>query len=322
MPSRLLEKLAERLHPAEEDEAARFVSALADPGLSASFAPCAIFTSGHVPVLPGGIVSSSDSLPWLPDFVLRFLPGTRVGQLEAHAEGHLYSLDFSSVFAASALLVIDSAPRILDVCAAPGGKSIFASRALAPGLLVANEVVGKRIGMLRGNLSRCGIPNAFTQRLDPSELAAVAPAFFDLVLVDAPCSGQSLLVKGIENPGCFHPSTVNRNVKRQRRILGESAATVAPGGHLFYSTCTFSPEENEKVIGWLLKRHGEGFRPRLIPHLEEWRSPHADFPCYRLHPQEGLGAGAFACLLRRDEAGKRNEEPVADLVRFPAGRGS
>ncbi|MCB1087667.1 MAG: RsmB/NOP family class I SAM-dependent RNA methyltransferase, partial [Verrucomicrobiae bacterium] len=242
------------------------------------------------------------ALPWLPSFVTRVSPESEPGRHPLHEAGAYYCLDFSSVWAASALLEVThqsgTIHRVLDLCAAPGGKSVFASLALNPAFLLSNEVIGKRLAILRHNLARCRIPNAHTQRLDPRDLATLASDAFDVVIVDAPCSGQSLLAKGIENPGAFHPSTVKGNAKRQTGILTAAASCVAPGGWLLYSTCTFSERENEGPITRLLERRPD-FHPIAVPHLEPWRTAHAEFPAYRLYPQSRLGAGAFAALLRR-----------------------
>ena len=318
MASKLLAKLANRLFDSEQEREA-FMVAL-DGNLD--FAPCIIETREEdVSGVEFAKVPPCDSLSWLPSFVRRLDVGSKPGKHTLHDQGAFYCLDFSSVFAASVMLEIrEKLGRILDVCAAPGGKTVFASRSANPERLIANEVIGKRLGILRHNLARCKIANAFTQRLDPAELARLAPNTFDLVIVDAPCSGQSLLAKGIENQGCFHPITVNHNARRQRRILAASAETVAPGGYLLYSTCTFSPEENEKVIAWFLKRF-EAFQSVLVPHLDPWQSKQAEVPSYRLFPHSGLGAGAFSCLLRKaegDEPGNLDstllDYPVNPLV--------
>jgi 16S rRNA C967 or C1407 C5-methylase (RsmB/RsmF family) len=305
-------KAADRLF---EDEGVRraFCEALR---CSQSYAPCGLWTRGPHGSLP---LAEDDRTPaWWPDFAARLENGFQPGKHSLHAEGAIYSLDFSSVFAGSALLVAAKkleSPAVLDVCAAPGGKTIFCQLALEPRVLVANEVIGKRLGILRHNLKRCGIP-AFTQRLDVSELSKIAPSAFDVVVVDAPCSGQSLLAKGIENPGCFHKATVNRNLRRQRRIIVESARTVSPGGFLFYATCTFAVEENERVVEWLLKGT-DRFVPVEVPHLAKWASPQAAFPCYRLYPHSGLGAGAFCCLLRQTETIRGPGQLPAELLRYP-----
>lgn len=299
-PTPLMRKAAESLFGENAGERRRFLEALSNPP---DLAPWILWTGAGMQKVP--VTEPAPRHDWLPDFAMRWEPGVEPGKHPLHAEGAFYSLDFSSIWAASAMLATGSEPgkkRVLDVCAAPGGKSIFASLALRPEFLLANEVIGKRLAVLRHNLKRCRIPNAFTQRLDPRDLATAAPGAFDLVIVDAPCSGQSLLAKGIENPGAFHPATVKGNAKRQLGIVTAAAACVAPGGWLLYSTCTFSERENERVVSKFLERRPD-FETRPVPRLAEWRSPLAEFPCYRLYPQSGLGAGGFVALLARRESG-------------------
>lgn len=243
-------------------------------------------------------------LPWQPDFVVRTVDPFLPTRHPLYEQGAFYPLDFSSVFAAVPMLSIEPAPeRILDLCAAPGGKAIFAWRAFrdrVPGgpRLVANETIRKRAGMLIENLRRCRVTGAFVATADPSVWGRKAPEAFDLVIVDAPCSGQSLLAKGREAPGCWSPAMIDMNHSRQRRILGHAARCLRPGGHLLYMTCTFSRKENEKVVSWLVEEYPD-FEPVEVEALSSHRSRFAEFPCYRLFPHEGLGAGAFTCLLRR-----------------------
>jgi len=133
---------------------------------------------------------------------------------------------------------------------------------------------------------------------DVSFFASASPQAFDLVVADVPCSGQSLVLKGTENPGGFHPRTIKQCAMRQRRIISNASACVRPGGHLAYMTCTFSKEENEEVIDWFLSRFPH-FQPVDVPSLEEFRSPLSERPVYRLWPWQYAGAGGFTALLRR-----------------------
>lgn len=313
---------AERLFSTDGDgpECEHFLAALLDPP---EFAPCVLWTgseeekSAFLERFSPALAEAS--LAWLPDFVLRLAPGSEPGGDPLHNAGAFYSLDFSSVWAASALLAanVPDRPLVLDLCAAPGGKSVFASLALRPGFLLSNEVIGKRLAILRHNLSRCRIPNAFTQRLDPRDLQTLAKDQFDTVIVDAPCSGQSLLAKGIENPGAFHPSSVKGNAKRQTGILTAAAECVAPGGWMLYSTCTFAERENERVVSRMLERRPD-FSAVAVDHLSPWQSRHSDFPAYRLYPHDGLGAGAFSCLLRREGERESESDLPPDLLAYPA----
>nr|WP_270589145.1 hypothetical protein [Akkermansia muciniphila] len=132
---------------------------------------------------------------------------TKPGSLPDYECGYYYPLDLSSVWETAPLAHLPFRPeRCLDMCAAPGGKSILAQTRVSPQEHVSNEVNPKRLGILRHNLLRCGFTNLYTQRLRPDQWAELAPGCFDLILADAPCSGQSLLAKGIPNPGCFNSS--------------------------------------------------------------------------------------------------------------------
>ncbi|WP_404783854.1 RsmB/NOP family class I SAM-dependent RNA methyltransferase [Altericista sp. CCNU0014] len=295
--SQLLLKLSQKLFDDALDRNA-FVQALVNPQ---PYPSCILWLKPRPETMPFVV---EPPLPWQPEFVDRLAVGTAPGAHLLHEAGHYYCLDFSSVFAASVLMALPNRPRVtIDVCAAPGGKSIFAWRLLEPEQLICNETIGKRVGMLIGNLKRCGVSPAIALSTDPSHLALRLPQTADLAVVDAPCSGQSLLAKGGKAEGCFHPVTVKQNAQRQKRILANAAQLVAPGGYLVYTTCTFSPEENEQVGQWLLRKFPQ-FEPRPVEHLAAYQSHLTDIPCYRIWPQAQLGAGAFAMLLRNTAAGE------------------
>lgn len=311
-----MQKAAIALFPDSEAEQSEFLDALLSPAPGGN---AVIWTSSQrtedLKTLP------REGLPsWLPDEIDLLHAEVKAGKTRAYRDGLLYSLDFSSVLTGSALLAlkgkIGPSPKVLDACAAPGGKSILCSVLLRPGLILSNEVEGKRLGMLRHNLTRCRIPHAYTHRMPVHELAAEARHAFDLCLVDAPCSGQSLLAKGREVQGCFHPSIIKGNARRQRRILASCSETVRPGGFLFYSTCTFSRRENEGTIEKFLAGQPD-FTPVGVPHLEEMQSSLSQFPSYRIYPHRSNGAGGFVCLLKRSE--KEFEAPAipGDLLAYP-----
>lgn len=288
-PSNLLIKLSQRLFPESSDREA-FVDALSHPQ---SFASTILWTQPPPQEIP---FSPSEALPWQPNWIDRLAPDVAPGRHPLHQAGYFYCLDFSSVFAASALCSITNPiTTVLDLCAAPGGKSLFAWKALAPQHLWCNEVVRKRVRILIANLKRCKATSALVFNLDPAIFADSTPHSANLVLVDAPCSGQSLLAKGETALGCFHPININKNANRQKRILANAARVVAGGGYLAYMTCTFSPEENEQVCEWFLNKSPH-FKPVTVSHLTPYQSHLAEWPCYRLWPQSGLGAGAFTAL--------------------------
>ncbi len=212
-----------------------------------------------------------------------------------------YQLDLSSVFLLSPLYFTQSrvtSPFVLDLCASPGGKTILAARALAPGLSASNEVIQKRIPALISNLKRCGIKNSQVFSRDPAFFGSAAKSAFDVCIADVPCSGQSLFGNGGVLSGVFHETLVRKNGLRQRRIIAAAANTVTPGGLLLYSTCTFSREENEAVIEWFLRSQPE-FSAVEVPNLEVFKSRLTDCFAYRLFPHQGFGRGGFTALFRR-----------------------
>lgn len=244
--------------------------------------------------------SQLDRVTWQPDWIWRVDPDLRPGLNPLHELGAYYILDFSSVFEASPLLSLSwDSPRVLDLCAAPGGKSIFASNALSPEFIVCNETVRKRSGALIENLRRCKIPNVAVTSADPSVFARQHAASFHVVIVDAPCSGQSLLAKGMKSENCFKAEVIDENVGRQRRILSHAVSCMIPGGNLLYSTCTFSRKENEKIVEWLLSET-PGLRTVEVPILAPFQSKLTTEFCYRLFPHQGLGAGGFTSLMQLD----------------------
>lgn len=309
-PSAPEDKLIAKLH-LSPDEEARFLLALKEgksartalvitPNAPLGYSPPFAEEQARAPWMPEGIFALSDE---------HAKPGSNPG----YDLGLYYPLDLSSVWETTPLSFIPRPGRCLDMCAAPGGKTILAQARIKPELHIANEIHPGRLGILRHNLARCGYSDLYTQRLRPDQWAAGAPQSFDLILVDAPCSGQSLIAKGMTNPGCFHSSTVSGNSKRQKGILLSALTALAPGGHILYSTCTYSPEENEKPIAYLLKRN-----PFLetveIPVLEPFRSNLSDFPSYRLHPGNGYGAGGFSCLLRDTRPAEQLPDLSNDLL--------
>ncbi|MBE9049505.1 RsmB/NOP family class I SAM-dependent RNA methyltransferase [Nostocales cyanobacterium LEGE 11386] len=299
-PSNLLLKLSRRLFE-NPDKQEKFIESLIHPQ---PFHPCILWCQNKPDSLPFQVETPTD---WQPNFVDRLSLGEKPGKHLLHDQGYFYCLDFSSVFAASVLLAIPQSVRIIfDMCASPGGKSIFAWKALQPDLLICNEVIGKRLGMLISNLKRCQISSCTVVNRDSSIFAENIPLSSDLVIVDAPCTGQSLLAKGEKAPGCFHPTAINKSANRQKRIIANSAQIVAPQGYLAYMTCTYSPEENEQVCEWFLSRFPQFQAVRVI-HLEQYQSHLTHIPCYRLFPQDQLGAGAFTVLFQNTAEGERKQ---------------
>ncbi len=253
----------------------------------------------YVPPFPCVDMSAA---PWLPPRVFVPQAGEGIPRPTAHPDyrvGLYYMLDLSSCWESAALESVSPPARSLDLCAAPGGKSMLMAARYLPEDHTANEVNAARRGILRQNMEQCGVPNVTVTGLRPDQWAASGQQF-DLLLVDAPCSGQSLLCKGIRNPGCLSQTMVNGNAKRQKGILLAAVQCAAPGAHLLYSTCTYDPDENEKVMAYILKRV-PGWAAVEVPALAPFRSRLVDFPAYRLYPHHGFGAGGFCCLLRKND---------------------
>ncbi|MEH2225343.1 RsmB/NOP family class I SAM-dependent RNA methyltransferase [Nostoc sp.] len=302
-PSNLLLKVSRRLF-ANLDEQEKFIEALMNPQ---PFSPSILWCQEKPDISPL-VVETPTS--WQPQFIDRLSLGEKPGKHPLHEKGYFYCLDFSSVFAATTLLAIPESVRLVfDMCAAPGGKSIFAWRALKPELLISNEVIGKRLGMLISNLKRCQIsPSAVVNR-DSSIFAEMFPGSSNLVIVDAPCTGQSLLAKGEKAPGCFHPTAINKSANRQKRIIANSAKIISPQGYLAYMTCTYSPEENEQVCEWFLERFPQ-FKAIEISNLAKYQSHLTTMPCYRIFPQDRLGAGAFTVLFKNTNTNEDEPKEV------------
>jgi NOL1/NOP2/sun family putative RNA methylase len=180
----------------------------------------------------------------------------RVGSSLAHALGLIYVQEASAMAVAQALGP-EPRERVLDLCAAPGGKTThIAALMRGQGLLVANEINASRARILEENLERLGVPGIVTNE-DPARLAQSWPAYFDRVLVDAPCSGEGMFRKNPDAAQEWRPELVMACSRRQMEILESAAALLKPGGTLVYSTCTFAPEENETVIARFLGFHPE-----------------------------------------------------------------
>ena len=194
--------------------------------------------------------------------------------------------------------VLDAKPgeRVLDLCAAPGGKSTQIAAALAGrGLLVSNDPEPSRAQALAGNLERMGVSNAVVTCALPGRLADRWPERFDAILVDAPCSGEGMFRRDPASRDEWNPASPEGCARRQSEILDQAARMLRPGGRLVYSTCTFNSVENEgSVLGFLARR------PDFAP--EDFNLPGAGpsrSGMLRLFPHRLRGDGHFVARLRR-----------------------
>lgn len=179
----------------------------------------------------------------------------RPGKHPYHEMG-LYYIQEPSAMSAAALLAPKPGMRVLDLCAAPGGKSTQLATYLGDsGLLVSNEINTQRSRILSQNIERMGIKNAIVTNEDSFVLASHFPSFFNAIQVDAPCSGEGMFRKLPEAVNEWSPQNVEICAARQKEILDNAATMLKAGGTIVYSTCTFSQEENEDVIEYFLESH-------------------------------------------------------------------
>ena len=199
-------------------------------------------------------ISSDKKVSWANE-AYYFDENVRPGKHPYHEMG-LYYIQEPSAMSAAALLAPKPGMRVLDLCAAPGGKSTQLATYLGDsGLLVSNEINTQRCRILSQNIERMGIKNAIVTNEDSFVLASHFPGFFNAIQVDAPCSGEGMFRKLPEAIEQWSMENVAICAERQKEILDNAAVMLKPGGVIVYSTCTFSKEENEDVIECFLERH-------------------------------------------------------------------
>lgn len=199
-------------------------------------------------------ISSDKRVSWA-NAAYYFDENVRPGKHPYHEMG-LYYIQEPSAMSAAALLAPKPGMRVLDLCAAPGGKSTQLATYLGDsGLLVSNEINTQRSRILSQNIERMGIKNAIVTNEDSFVLASHFPGFFNAIQVDAPCSGEGMFRKLPEAIEQWSMENVAICAARQKEILDNAAVMLKPGGVIVYSTCTFSREENEDVIEYFLERY-------------------------------------------------------------------
>ena len=216
--------------------------------------------------------------------------------LHPYHEAGVYYLQEASAMAPVTLLEPQPGECVCDLCAAPGGKTTqIAAKMAGEGFLLCNEINPKRARILSRNIERMGVSNALVTNEHPENLAKHYEGFFDRVLVDAPCSGEGMFRKEEAAVTDWSLQTVAMCAHRQGEILHSAAKLVKPGGRLVYSTCTFSPEENEQAVAAFLQEHTD-FAPEEV--IAPWFAP-GENGSFRLWPHKLLGEGHFAAVLRK-----------------------
>ncbi|BCG58728.1 RsmB/NOP family class I SAM-dependent RNA methyltransferase [Paenibacillus sp. URB8-2] len=261
-------------------------------------------------IMPFGI----EPIPWCPTGF--YTPeGARPGKHPYYHAG-LYYIQEPSAMAPVELLGVLPGDRVLDLCAAPGGKSTqIAAKLQGRGMLVSNDLHSERTKALAKNLELCGARNAVVLNESPERIAAAFPGFFDRILIDAPCSGEGMFRKDEDMVRQWDESTPAKYAGMQREILQAAARALKPGGTLVYSTCTFSPEENEGGITEFLAGHPQ-FSVVPVGGTGSFAPGFQPLPdTARLWPHKVKGEGHFIAVLRQEAtagentAGTRSGDP-------------
>ena len=259
------------------------------------------------------------------DFIRRFLLNGQVSwcdtgfyyegdeRLSANPYYHagIYYLQEPSAMAPAAFLPVEPGDRVLDLCAAPGGKSTaLAARLQGEGFLLSNDISASRCKPLLKNMEMAGVTNSVITCEAPEKLAGRFAGYFDKVLVDAPCSGEGMFRREPSMVKSWSAEEVKRYAVLQREILFHAAQMLRPGGYLLYSTCTFAKEEDEQTVEYFLEQHKD-FSLQELPLCEgiemgrvEWTLHGREDVrnCRRFLPHKVKGEGHFAALFKKEES--------------------
>ena len=266
-----------------------------------------------------------EPIPWTKDGFY-YKEGEMPGRHPYYHAG-LYYIQEPSAMLPGVVLNAQPGDLVLDLCAAPGGKTVQLGAAMkGKGLLVANDISSDRVKALVKNIELCGIRNAIVTNEDPAKLAAKFPEFFDRILVDAPCSGEGMFRKDEDAARSWENFKCDRCAGMQREILQEADKMLKPGGFMVYSTCTFAPEEDERMIAEFLSKHpeykigkilddqmvmegqnsereamiGRNRGAGIAPGRPEWADGNGELAgTVRLWPHRIKGEGHFVALLRK-----------------------
>ena len=258
-------------------------------------------------------IFGSEKIPYVNNGY--YLEYEKVGNHPFHHAGLIYVQEPAAMAPAEC---IDMAPDsyILDMCASPGGKSTQLKNKLDErGVLVSNEIVPSRCKILTGNIERLGLKNCVTTCMDTSYLAETFERVFDIVMVDAPCSGEGMFRKEQIAVDEWSQENVEKCARRQTEILENAVRCLKPGGYIIYATCTFSLEENEMTVDSFLKKHTDF---EIVPVTDRVKNATSDGINFdgceckninfarRFYPHKNRGEGQFMAVLHN----KQEKEPL------------
>ena len=257
-------------------------------------------------------------VPWIPNGF--YYDGDKI-QPSKHPYyfAGLYYLQEPSAMTPASRIPVEPGERVLDVCAAPGGKATeLGAKLKGEGVLIANDISNSRARGLLKNLELFGIGNMMVISEEPGKLVEYFPEYFDKILIDAPCSGEGMFRKDKKMVKAWEEHGPEFFSKLQRSIITQAAAMLKPGGMILYSTCTFDPLENEKTVEYLLEtcpefkicdmEGSEGFCegiPKYVAyHIEEYRKT------VRIFPHKMQGEGHYLALVKKgdDNTERKNEK--------------
>lgn len=266
------------------------------------------------PIKGNGVFANEEAVPWCTGG--RYLPERPVFTLDpAYHAGAYYVQEASSMFLAQLLqqaIAGRTNLRVLDLCAAPGGKSTLIASMLDPeSLLISNEVIRTRASILEENMSRWGYMNTWVTSNDPRDIGRL-DGYFDIIVVDAPCSGSGLWRKDPAALNEWSEANVQLCSERQQRILADIWPALKTNGVLIYATCSYSPQEDENILSWLATDLNAASQPAL-PLPAHWGIEPVSVPGniigYRCYPHKVRGEGFFIASVTKTEDTTTAKQP-------------
>ncbi|HEY8499038.1 MAG TPA: RsmB/NOP family class I SAM-dependent RNA methyltransferase [Clostridia bacterium] len=324
IPNDFKKRFQELMEPWEYDE---FISALSDSGKAAGIRinQLKVILSEWRSMSPFKI----EPVPWA-DGGYYFDEKERPG-IHPYYHAGLYYIQEPSAMLPSELLETGQDDRVLDLCAAPGGKTVGLAIAMHnKGFILSNDVNPKRIKALVKNIELLGIVNTVVANESPENLAYAYEGFFNKIMLDMPCSGEGMFRKDPDACKSWNRYKAEEMQGMQRKIFDSAYRMMAPGGSLVYSTCTFNPEENEQNISWILKNYPDLYLKEIKktggiePGRPDWSDGNPELlKTARLWPHKVKGEGHFAALFGRHGIYKGNDstdypqtEPVKSFLEF------